>query len=345
MKLRLLRLAAMIPVLAVPSLGAAATFNPTTGALAFVPNGVHFDFESDEELARFKTIKFTDLYTVNAGPGDAQRAVDEGLIGASAVRVGTKAGGLYFNDASVFQAFAKKRIEVRFWAKSEGREPIGALVYGKSGAALPYNEPPVATVGSVPTGRETSDGWAEYVIGPVDGNVLGRTASGLILAPEIAALSNYSSTVKERGTFLIDAVEIIPIDDAIQPTTACTEANAASVCGAFGDCFAGACVPSAALWGSMLSQQHRKEVVDRGAFLASSVQGEISMLGRLADYAAATKDLVEATPPRSFQGVLKRRSPASGTSTRRRAAPCFTRRSLRGPPTERRGRSGAALGS
>lgn len=305
MKPRIFFSTAFLVFLAASPRGNAATFQASTGLLSFDPGGVHFDFESDDDLARFTTIKFTDLYTVKAGPGDAARAVDEGLVGASAVRVGAKAGGLYFNDSSVFQSFAKKRIEVRFWAKSEGREPIGALVYGKAGAALPYSEPPVATVGSVPTGRETSDGWAEYVIGPVDGNVLGRTASGLILAPEVAALSNYASTVKERGTFLLDAVEILPIDDSIQPTTACTEANAASVCGAYGDCFAGACVPSAALWGSMLNQQHRKEVVDRGAFLASSVQGEISMLGRMADYAAATNDLVGATPPRTFQGSLE----------------------------------------
>ena len=244
------------------TLAGAATFESSTGLVSLTPGATAFGFESDAELEQFSPVKRTDPYTLKVVPLDATLAEGEGIEGKNAVRVGSAGGGLLFKDEAAFATLAGRRIQVRFWAKAEGRAPTAEIVYRPTGKYAPLDGStlPVASVRAVPTGRETSDGWVEYGIGPIDAQVLGRPIYGLLLVPESRAMeeAKFAAEASERGGFLLDALGILPVEGTPQADAVCTDADVDTTCGPAGACFAGRCVAGEALYGSPLSlgEQH-----------------------------------------------------------------------------------------
>jgi hypothetical protein len=282
----------------------AATFQPSTGVVSLTPDATAFGFESDAELAQFSPIKRADLYTLKAAPLDAVVAEGEGIEGKNALRVGNAGGGLLFKDESAFAKLAGRRMLVRFWAKAEGRAPTAEIVYRPTGKDPPLDGTtiPVASVRAIPTGRETSDGWVEYGIGPIDAQVLGRPIYGLFIVPEARAMeeTKFAAEASERGGFLLDALEILPAEGTPQADAVCTDADVDATCGPVGACFAGKCVAGEALYGTPLSLAQRKEVVARALFVLEKHQGDASAVARLPAYKAALDALVNETSSRRF---------------------------------------------
>lgn len=286
----------------------AATFEAATGAVTLTADATAFGFETDAELSRFSPIKRVDPYTLKAAPLDASIAEGAGIEGKNALRVGGAGGGLLFDDEAAFAKLAGRRVQVRFWAKAEGRAPTAELVYRPTGKDRPLDGStlPVASVRAIPTGRETDDGWVEYGIGPVDAQVLGRPIYGLFIVPEAHAMEQvkFAAEASERGGFLLDALEILPADGAPQNDASCTDSTVDAVCGAGGDCFAGKCVAAEALWGTPPTLAQRKEVVARALFVLEKHQGDASAVARLPAYAAALTALVNESSPRRFYGGM-----------------------------------------
>lgn len=282
----------------------AATFEASTGLVSLTPGATTFGFESDVELEPFSPIKRTDPYTLKAAPLDATIAEGEGIEGKSAVRIGSAGGGLLFKDEAAFSKLAGRRMQVRFWAKAEGRAPTAELVYRPTGRSVPLDGStlPVASVRAVPTGRETSDGWVEYGIGPIDSQLLGRPVYGLYIVPEARSMEQvkFAAEVAERGGFLLDALEILPAEGTPRADTACTDADVDTTCGPAGACFAGRCVDGEALYGTPLSASQRKEVVARALFVLDKHQGDLSAVARLKDYKAALERLIDEPSSRRF---------------------------------------------
>ncbi len=286
------------------TLAEAATFEPSTGLVSLTQGATVFGFESDADLAQFSPVKRIDPFTLKDAPLDAALAEGEGIEGKNAVRVGSAGGGLLFKDEAAFAKLAGRRMQVRFWAKAEGRAPTAEIVYRPTGKYTPLDGStlPVASVRAVPTGRETSDGWVEYGIGPIDAQVLGRPIYGLLLVPESRAMEEvkFAAEASERGGFLLDALEILPAEGTPQADAVCTDADVDATCGPAGACFAGKCVDGAALYGTPLSLAQRKEVVARALFVLEKHQGDASSVARLPAYKAALDALVNETSSRRF---------------------------------------------
>ena len=302
---------ALVGTLFAPSIAAAGDFHSDTGAVTLAPRGTLFGFESEAELSKFTTVKRSDPYTLKEAASDAEWLAEGGIEGKGAVRLGASGAGLSFTDSSVFENLANERFEVRFWAKSEGSEPHLEVVYRSSATRTPLDGStlPTAGVRAIPTGRETSDGWVEYSTGGLNGNVLGRNVYALFVVPARNAIDlggpSSGSTFTERGTFLIDALEILSLSRSAIKSGSCTDKTSDSACGVGGECFAGSCVPAETLWGALPSAAQREEIVDREIFVQRSLQGDRSVAPRLPAYEAKLKALVGATSARTFGGGLE----------------------------------------
>jgi hypothetical protein len=139
--------------------------------------------------------------------------------------------------------------------------------------------------------------------------VLGRNAYGLFVVPARNGIdlggATSGSSFTERGTFLLDALEILSLGGAALKSASCTDKTVDAACGVGGECFAGSCVPAETVWGALPSAAQRKEIVDRALFVQRSLQGDRSVVRRLPAYEAKLTSLVGATSARTFAGGLE----------------------------------------
>jgi hypothetical protein len=184
-------------------------------------------------------------------------------------------------DTALFKSLTSKRLEVSFWGYSTGAEPELDVVY-------PSTDQPVGPWGfghlvAVRTGRETSDGWAEYSTGPIDGQFFGNDPVAAILltarfsTPQgITALDSFDLVPPEAETVLdtsayalADAIEVVSATGSPVPVVSCTQATVATSCGPLGECTFGHCASGSAIWGIVPpSSADRTDLVERWAFIS-----------------------------------------------------------------------------
>jgi hypothetical protein len=260
---------------------ASSSFDVDTGTLTMPKSAVRaYGFESASELVGLEvgtwggggnglpTLSFKKI----AAPADAQALINKGTDSNDAIE-GTHAmslsvsNGLVIRDAALWKSLAGGRFVASLWARADGGAPIfqiiydndPANVYGASGSTF-------ATVRAIRTGRATSDGWAEYSTGPLDGAVWGVPVAGLIVMP--------SSRAKAGQSFLVDALTIEQATGKPVAPAVCRQENVDAACGPEGDCMFGHCISSAVTWGVNPSGAHREEMAKRWIHLSSHLIGD-----------------------------------------------------------------------
>jgi hypothetical protein len=254
------------------------------------------------------------------GGGSGTVALPSALEGGHALELAVgKNVAFALVDPSFFKTLTSKRIEVTFWGFSMGAEPELDIVY--PGTFEPVGPQGFANVIAIRTGRETSDGWAEYSTGPVDGLFFGDTAIATILLTArfpsddgIVPLDSYNllppdgeQILDPGGYALADAIEVVPASGAPMPPTACTQATVATACGPLGECSFGRCVEGAAVWGPVPeTPQYRMDLVNRWAFVAEHLGGDRKAASNAPGIFSnvAVSALASATTAPAFYGGL-----------------------------------------
>jgi hypothetical protein len=191
---------------------------------------------------------------------------DDAVQGAHALRLGLNATGLMIHDAPLFDALKDSRFEATLWTRGDGSSLTMQIIYDQDPENLYAGKAAFATVRAIRTGRATTDGWAEYSTGPIDGNVWGVPVRGLAILP-----SYYAA---DTDTFLVDALDISKVDGAPTAPLACTQQNVDAVCGAQGDCMFGHCVSSSVTWGALPPLAHRREIAERWILYGTRMIGD-----------------------------------------------------------------------
>jgi len=219
------------------------------------------------------------------------RAVGDPLEGRGALRVGGDVSdgaiGVLIPGSTILERAGSKRFEITYWARSEGATPYLTVGYSTRKA---FGDDFVRVV-AIRTGRETSDGWAEYTTGTIDSAIWDVPLSGVRIA--------VSPWAAQPSGFSIDALEIVPVGGGGVEPRACTQANLESVCGPEGDCQYGRCVPGYAAWGPLPPRAHREELVSRWIHLATRVQGDRNSRAR-------AETLIKEGPPLAWYSVASR---------------------------------------
>jgi hypothetical protein len=255
-----------------------------------------YDFEKPESLIGSLLFNgVTGKSTEIRGAADVASYLTSGELdaveGSHAIRVG---GASYqvldIYDPKLFADVKEGRFEISLWARADGAFPAITVRYDRDIA-----------VDASPTGRRTTDGWNEYVAGPLDANVAGQSPLDIIIDAE-------SSESGSRGTVVIDALEIRAVDGQTIAPKACTQANVDDVCGAEGSCLYGHCLSSTATWGVLPPIELRKTLVERWIHFATRALGDrrASDSGE-STFAPRARELLEtATSSRQFFGGLAR---------------------------------------
>lgn len=293
------------------SADARADFDAATGKLT-VPAGAlrSFDFESDD------WVKSAELLTWTSGGGFPAlehvpvagatelapflaTADDDVVEGKRALRF-RDGRGLAITEPALFGELAKARFEVTLWARADGTAPQVQVAYGKDLDTALSGFSAFAQVRAIRTGRATSDGWAEYSTGPLDGSVLGTPAAAILVAP--------SPFAEPAASFVMDALEVRKLEGAPVAPVACTQANVEQTCGATGDCMFGHCIDSSVSWGVLPNEAHRTEIVERWAFWATRLIGDRKALQTGIDVLTpeARKLAKQSTNSRQFFGGMNR---------------------------------------
>jgi len=227
--------------------------------------------------------------------------------------------GLALVDTTLFNTLLAKRVQVSFWGLSMGAEPELDIVYPSTDQAVGPNG--FGHLVAVRTGRETSDGWAEYSTGAIDGSIFGNDGIGAIVltarfatADGTYALDSFDLAphaadriLDPQAYALIDAVEVEPVAGTAMPQTACTQANAATTCGPLGECTFGHCVDGSLIWGAVpAAADHRADLVNRWAFIAEHLGGDRKMASNAAGIfsTSAISTVSTATDAPGFWGGL-----------------------------------------
>lgn len=226
-------------------------------------------------------------------------ATDDVLEGAHALRLG-KGKGIAITDPALFSDLAKGRFEVTLWARADGIAPQVQVAYDTTldGALSGFES--FALVRAIRTGRQTSDGWAEYSTGPLDGAVFEAPVRAVLVGP-----SPFADTT---ATFLVDALEIRKAEGTSTPPSKCTQANVEQTCGVAGDCMFGHCVSSTATWGVLPSATHRAEIAERWSFWSTRLLGDRRAVQNGVEILTpeARRLAAEATSSRQFFGGMAR---------------------------------------
>lgn len=293
----------------------AADFDAVTGSLHASRDALRsYRFESAQELidaklqiakwgastGGFPPLTATPATTDTLGPllqsGSGTSAVSDAIEGKGYLRLALPTGIAIVDDA-FFASIASRRVEVTLWARAEGAAPQLRVLYGTSDLSQAFRH---AQVQAIRTGRETTDGWAEYTTGPVDGMVWGAAIKAIVVT---------GSPFGGKGPKAsIDLLEIRPAPGANQPVTACTQADVDTTCGASGECMYGRCVPSSVVWGPLPTQAHREQLVQRWIQIAGRFLGDrsASKTGRTT-FAASARDLARySVSSRQFFGGMTR---------------------------------------
>jgi hypothetical protein len=223
-------------------------------------------------------------------------------------------------DASLSETVSSQRVQISFWGFSMGAEPELDVVYPS--ADEPLGPDAYGRVVAVRTGRETSDGWAEYSTGPIDGRLFGSAPLGAILLTARFAThgGTYAlddvdldpslnlDTIQDPTAYaLADAIEVEPVAGSPMPVTPCTPATVANACGPLGECIFGHCVDGSAIWGAVpQAADHRADMVSRWAFIAEQLGGDRKATANASTVfsGAAVSAVAGATTPPGFYGGL-----------------------------------------
>ncbi|MBK6460619.1 MAG: hypothetical protein IPF92_06380 [Myxococcales bacterium] len=289
----------------------AATFDARTGAVTLSSTtlrSVSLDDASSLKPLRARTAKWSSsafelLYsepTPEALEALFAREDGDSIEGAGALRLGKNNTGLVLFDAETFAKVKEGRFEVSFWSRADGAAPSFFVAYGRTDADV-YEKGrfPFAQVRALRTGKQTSDGWAEFSTGTIDGSVYGVGVRAVGFVPR---------RITEGDTFLVDALEIRKVDDQLTKPTACTQDDVETTCGAEGDCMYGHCVPSAVTWGPLPSASIRQDLAERWAHIATRIHGDRNSI-RIAKEKLEPQALRlarEAKSSRQFVGGLTR---------------------------------------
>jgi hypothetical protein len=223
--------------------------------------------------------------------------------------------GLGLLDKALFKQVAGQRVVVSMWGRSHGAEPELDIVYPGMGEAIgPIG---LGRIVAIRTGNETSDGWAEYSTGPIDGSLWGDEVAAIILtaryttteytlpldSPDLFPGAGGPSVLDSTGYALVDAVEVDPAGGAPMAPSSCTQNDVASVCGDLGECMYGHCVDGSVLWGPVpQSADHRRDLVQRWEFTAEHLGGDRMSASQAPSVftASALSSIESATTPRAF---------------------------------------------
>lgn len=295
-----------------PDAHARAELDPAVNGLRLPKDGLRsFDFERAESLVGLQhaswlksgnqpQLERTPITTAADVASMLTTAADDAVEGHHALRLGVDGAGLAIVDAPLFAQLAGGRFEVTLWARADGTGPQLTVVYDKDPENVFGATGQFASVRGVRTGRETSDGWAEYSTGPLDGQVWGVPVRAVVILPSYYAEAEQS--------FLVDALEIRKVEGKPVAAVACNTQTVDAVCGAEGDCMYGRCVPSSVTWGALPSPAHRREIAERWIQFGTRLIGDRNAAhnGRTILEPGARALAQTASSSRQFFGGLNR---------------------------------------
>lgn len=309
---RLLWAPALFVALGLPlTAHARADFDPALNGLRIVPGALKvLDFESMEGLAGVELTSWADnegfpkldrtKITDEAQLADRFTSAADAVEGGRALRLGD-GKGLAITDEALFAQVEGGRFEVSLWTRADGAAPVVQVLYDRDPENVYGGRAQYALVRAIRTGRETTDGWAEYATGPLDGNVWGVPARAVVILPTL-----YNND--KKASFLVDALEIRAVDGKPVSPVACTQANVDAVCGAEGDCMFGHCISSTATWGANPPAAHRAEIAERWVQFSTRFMGDRNAAKNGATILAPeARELAKTAPSsRQFYGGLNR---------------------------------------
>ncbi|MDF2692439.1 MAG: hypothetical protein K0S65_822 [Labilithrix sp.] len=309
---RLVSAPALLVVLALSATAyARADFDPALNGLRITPGALKaIDFESAEGLAGVELTSWAETQgyaypqlnrTKITGAeqlGDRFTGAASAIEGSHALRLGD-GNGIAITDEALFGQVKDGRFEVSLWARADGAGPVVQVLYDREDNVY-GGRPQFALVRAIRTGRETTDGWAEYATGALDGSVWGVPARAVVVLP--------TTSGNAKASFLIDALEIRAVDGKPVAPIACTQANVDSACGAEGDCMFGHCVSSTVTWGANPPAAHRAEIAERWVQFGTRFIGDRNAAQNGATILAPqARELAQTAPSsRQFYGGLNR---------------------------------------
>ncbi len=285
----------------------AASFDTRTGTVVLgqgTTRGVSFDDtdllkKMNVRVAKWNARSFLELDYSDATPevlaGFLAKGNENAIEGSGALRLGKESKGLVFFDKETFDKLKTSRFEVTFWGRADGVAPPFFVAYGRTDEDVYTKDRyPFAQVRALRTGKQTSDGWAEYATGPLDGEVFGVGVRAIGFVPR---------SVDDGDSFLVDALEIRRVDDKLVRANVCTQDDVATSCGSDGDCMYGHCVPSSVTWGPFPAPALRAELAERWIFVMTKIHGDRNSIAianaklmpearRLVESAKSSRELV-----------------------------------------------------
>lgn len=289
---------------------AGGQFDPALNGLRLNPDALRtYDFETADSLVGAELATWANsqgyprLERSKIASGDEVQdrltSAADAIEGAHALRLGD-GKGLAIADPSLFAQVKEGRFEASLWARADGAAPVVQVVYDADATNIYGGRSQFALVRAIRTGRQTTDGWAEYSTGPLDGSVWGVPARGLVVLPSMSA--------KPGASFLVDALEIRAVEGKPVAPLACTQANVDSVCGAEGDCMFGHCISSTVTWGVLPPAAHRAEIAERWIQFGTRFIGDRNAAKNgAAILAPGARELAKsATSSRQFFGGMNR---------------------------------------
>lgn len=292
---------------------ARGTYEPSVNGLRLGSSALKkIDFESGDGLVGLELATWTDgeggwpalTRTKITKADDVANRLTEGgadaIEGGHALRLGDGRSGLAITDPSLFAQVKDGKFEVTIWGRADGTAPQLQVLYDRDASSLDTFGAQFANVRAVRTGRETTDGWAEFSTGPLDGNVWG--------VPVVAVLVLPSFYADGKDSFLLDALEITKLDGAPLAANACTQENVDTACGAEGDCMFGHCISSTVTWGALPAASHRAEIAERWVTFGTRFIGDRNAAKHGAEILApGARELAKsAQSSRQFYGGLNR---------------------------------------
>lgn len=210
--------------------------------------------------------------------------IADGIEGAGAMRVAGDQAVL-LGDPVTFAPLAQRRVEVTFFARAAGALPSLHVIYGRrtlDDQSLSY---PTGDVVAIRTGRETSDGWIEYTSGPIDGSAYNAPIVGLLFAP--------AAGVDAKNAFVVDALEIRTVGDALLGRGECHVATETKDCAKGAVCMEGVCIDGAVAYGALPPAATRKDIVARALVHMRHFQGDRHAVANAAKLEASLPALAE----------------------------------------------------
>lgn len=289
---------------------ARADFDPAVNGLRINTGALRtYDFETAEGLfgaelttwasgQGFPKLERTKITSADQIADRLTEAADA-IEGAHALRLGN-GKGLAVVDEALFAQVKDGRFEVSLWARADGAAPAVQVLYDNDAQNVYGGRSQFALVRAIRTGRETTDGWAEYSTGALDGSVWGVPARAVVVLPVLYGDKNAS--------FLVDALEIRAAEGKPTAPLACTQANVDTTCGAEGDCMFGHCISSTVTWGANPPAAHRAEIAERWIQYGTRFMGDRNAAKNGATILAPqARELAKSAPSsRQFFGGLNR---------------------------------------